>query len=846
MRLGVCCSLLMTVVTLSQPCGAAAQQLEAPESAAALPEAPRSPGGGEIRKEPRWEGHDQDQVPDNRLGLQFLKNLMNDQKTIWTSPSRLHWGDADWLLPMAEVTAGFIATDRAASKALSNNPTTLSHARSFSNAGVAGFAAAAGGLYLLGRITHDDRKRETGVLAAEAVIDSLAVNSVLKYSFARERPYQDDGKGSFFSGGSSFPSDHSVIAWSAASVIAHEYPGPLTALLAYGGAAAISASRVVGKEHFNSDVFVGASIGWLIGQQIYRKRHDPELGGGGWEDLSGGAEREQNRGRQHMGSPFVPLDSWVYSALDRLAALGYIRTSIAGVKPWTRLECARLIEEAFDSLSPGGVADKEATGLISRLQNDFAYEMNLLSGGRNLTANLESAYTRVVSISGPSLTDSYHFGQTVAYDFGRPFQGGTNLQEGGSAYVNAGAVTIYVRSEFQHSPSAPPLPVAARDFIGTVDVVPTPPDTPVAAINRVQLLDAYVGVNVGNFEIEIGRQSLSWAPGLGGSLLLSDNIVPIGMVRFVNPEPFRLPSILRFLGPARLDQFFGQLGGHNFIREPFVYGQKIDFKPIPSLELGFGRVSWIGGEATEACNGVPPIGVNCQPTPFTPRNFMYQFFGQIPNGETSVPGVSYSEMDWTYYIPHVHNYIVFYGDLYAADDFLPIINPAKNPFHPGIYITRFPGLPKLDLHVEATSTESPGFNPPGFAPGNHGNLNYWNSQYRDGYTQYGNIIGNTVGRMGEAYQAWLTYWISPRHNLQFSFKDSHVDSAFVPGGGAYQDYIVRSELDTPSGFYLKTELQYENISHFPILFNGPQRNIAAVVEAGFMPEFRKRKETNTQ
>src|SRR5580698_4122857 len=42
----------------------------------------------------------------------------------------------------------------------------------------------------------------------------------------------------------------------------------------------------------------------------------------------------------------VPMDSWVYPALDRLAALGFIPSQIAGLRPWSRAECRRQVEEA--------------------------------------------------------------------------------------------------------------------------------------------------------------------------------------------------------------------------------------------------------------------------------------------------------------------------------------------------------------------------------------------------------------------------------------------------------------------------------------------------------------------
>jgi len=42
-----------------------------------------------------------------------------------------------------------------------------------------------------------------------------------------------------------------------------------------------------------------------------------------------------------------------------------------------------------------------------------------------------------------------------------------------------------------------------------------------------------------------------------------------------------------------------------------------------------------------------------------------------------------------------------------------------------------------------------------------------------------------------------------------------------------------------NGFYLKSELQYENISRYPMLFRGPQKNFTAVLEVGFSPNRNK-------
>lgn len=60
-------------------------------------------------------------------------------------------------------------------------------------------------------------------------------STVVKYATGRERPNLDSFRGRFWQGGNSFPSGHATISWAIASVVSHEYPGPLTKLLVYGG-----------------------------------------------------------------------------------------------------------------------------------------------------------------------------------------------------------------------------------------------------------------------------------------------------------------------------------------------------------------------------------------------------------------------------------------------------------------------------------------------------------------------------------------------------------------------------------------------------------------------------------
>src|SRR6202012_3203394 len=86
---------------------------------------------------------------------------------------------------------------------------------------------------------------------------------------------------------------------------------------------------------------------------------------------------------------------------------------------------------------------------------EFSPELALLAGGSNRAIHLESVYVRATEISGPPLTDGYHFGQTIYDDFGRPFQQGFNSIAGFSGWATAGRWVVYARAEVQHAPSGP-------------------------------------------------------------------------------------------------------------------------------------------------------------------------------------------------------------------------------------------------------------------------------------------------------------------------------------------------------------------------------------------------------
>src|ERR1700675_2172510 len=400
-----------------------------------------------VHPKPKASMQDQEPVLTAQHGLRELgKDFLLDQKQIWTSPARLRFSDTEWLVPLSGITAGLFVTDRDFSTHLSHNPSTISRYKNLSNAGVGALIGSAGGMWLLSHATHNEHWRETGFLAGEAALNSLVMVEGLKYSLGRERPFQGNGSGDFFQGGTSFPSEHSAAAWSVAGVIAHEYPGLLTKVIVYGLAATVDFSRLRGQQHFPSDVLIGTVIGNLVAQNVYSRHHDPGLGGEAWRSWGAIARGFESSGPQNLGSPYVPLDSWIYPALERLAGLGLIDSGFAGLRPWTRRECMRQLSEAEGKLT--GEESDEAQKLVEAVQREFRTESEATGDGEDRgMLRLESVYSRTAHISGMPVTDGYTCAQTQINDFGRPYGEGWSTVNGFSAYATRGPWVAYLRGE---------------------------------------------------------------------------------------------------------------------------------------------------------------------------------------------------------------------------------------------------------------------------------------------------------------------------------------------------------------------------------------------------------------
>ena len=139
-----------------------------------------------------------------------------------------------------------------------------------------------------------------------------------------------------------------------------------------------------------------------------------------------------------LGSPYIPVDSWVYPAVLRLYSLGYLDHVFLGMRPWTRASVTHMLEDAGGHIqdADAGPATDQAQELYDALAAELRYDMAGPCGALRGNTRVESVYTVARAISGTPLRDSFHLGSSIINDYGRPYANGFNNYSGASGYIS--------------------------------------------------------------------------------------------------------------------------------------------------------------------------------------------------------------------------------------------------------------------------------------------------------------------------------------------------------------------------------------------------------------------------
>ena len=120
------------------------------------------------------------------------------------------------------------------------------------------------GLSILLMAYGDESSQETGRLLSSAFLGTGLVTFGMKRLIGRKRPLDET------LGNPSFPSGHTSLAFSSATILGYRYPKWRVPL--YIGAGLVGFSRIYLGRHYASDVVVGAALGTAVGMLVWHKR----------------------------------------------------------------------------------------------------------------------------------------------------------------------------------------------------------------------------------------------------------------------------------------------------------------------------------------------------------------------------------------------------------------------------------------------------------------------------------------------------------------------------------------------------------------------------------------------
>ncbi len=178
-------------------------------------------------------------------------------------------------LPLVAGTVALKSVDRSIVDSLPGTPAQRDWSRRVSLAGsMAGLAIATAATTGYGHVAGKAAWSHMGRDAALAFVSALTVTYAIKGATWRERPDAPGSRGSFYSGGDSFPSGHALTSFAVASAVAAHPGAPKwLKITLVATAAAVSISRTTGYRHWPSDVYFGAFTGILLGRSVARAPH---------------------------------------------------------------------------------------------------------------------------------------------------------------------------------------------------------------------------------------------------------------------------------------------------------------------------------------------------------------------------------------------------------------------------------------------------------------------------------------------------------------------------------------------------------------------------------------------
>lgn len=441
-----------------------------------------------------------------------------------------------------------------------------------------------------------------------------------------------------------------------------------------------------------------------------------------------------------LSSANIPLDSPVYSYLNKLSGFGLITSDINGIKPFSKAEAARLLLEAEKNLkAQGDSAPGLAAKLIGHIRAALPREIALREipdkkpplFDYNPVSSLRLRYIWLDGVPRNYRRDVHDPGNDGVFGIGsglRPINPypspahqrggeGTPLLENNNGVIHGSGHSGELRwgSEWFLSDYGVGL-LEPSLFTGD--------DTTDIHLNR-----GYLKLGGGSIELEVGKDENWLGLGYRGNITLTNNAANFSQVKLSSPEPFDVP----YLGAMKyvfIASRFEKTIIDGVERQPWFYAVKLSVKPTENLEIGFNLGRQVGGP-----------GVN---------NSLGNTLRGLIGGTSADNSNGIAGFEARYRIPWLRN-TELYGEFSGEDTalFWPIVES----YVAGFYIPRLTDDGRNDFRFEFFQ----------------GNQILYTGMFPAGYIYKDLPLGHSQGGATQDFFFRFSHWFSVRNNLALEY-----------------------------------------------------------------------------
>ncbi len=402
----------------------------------------------------------------------------------------------------------------------------------------------------------------------------------------------------------------------------------------------------------------------------------------------------------------VPLHHWTYDIIDRFAARGLIDISGMSSRPLTRMQMAKLSADSIESINKIQDIDEftveSLEADLDKLVEEYKEEMALL-GVETMQVEIPDPKKTVFRVMYPLRLE--RVGADLSWNDSTPLYNrrGWRLKEGENIRVS---VRTWMKIEDILAFSAEPV-----YYHNKYD-------------SDALFEEGYFKLQYKEVEFAFGRSSMWWGPGYRGSLILSDNIVPLDSVKIKNTKPFYLPGKLKNIGGWDAAYFFSELSSNRIIKNAKLTGYRINLYPLSNLDLGYSKIVMLGGDREGSSLDAGDV-------------FRALFYlneneaSQADNNQISAFDLVYRMNNLGKYLKIIDNLVSYAQYGFDGEEDGGFSNPA---YLAGLYSADIFRVPGLSLRSEYANTDTKG-----------SHVWYSHGKYQSGYTHQGSNIGHHMG-----------------------------------------------------------------------------------------------------